>query len=165
MQSGHKGEQKKWNVLYTRSRHEQKCIELIARLGIEALCPTIKTKRQWSDRIKKISVPLFPSYVFVKLSEKERQSVVNVPGVVKFVSWEGRPAEVSQREMKRIQELQGREGEVEILELNHLAKGEIDINSGHFKGFKGKIDQRRSRSISVIVSELNARIVFKYEVA
>ncbi|XOV91191.1 MAG: transcription termination/antitermination NusG family protein [Bacteroidota bacterium] len=73
-----------WYVLYTRPRNEKKVIQRLEN-EFEVFCPLVTTKRQWSDRKKKVSEPLFRSYVFVKVTEAERQDVLRTPGVVCYI--------------------------------------------------------------------------------
>ena len=54
-----------WYVVYVRSRYEKKVHQLLQEKGIESSLPLIKTVRIWSDRKKKVEVPLFKGYVFV----------------------------------------------------------------------------------------------------
>ena len=58
----------KWYVLYTKPRHEIKALERLAQNGFEVYCPMKTTLKQWSDRKKKVSEPLLPSYIFIKIS-------------------------------------------------------------------------------------------------
>jgi transcription antitermination factor NusG len=56
-----------WFVLYTQPRNEKKVAERLEKLGIKAYCPMTIQVRQWSDRKKKVEVPLLNSYVFVPI--------------------------------------------------------------------------------------------------
>ena len=58
---------KKWHVIYTAPRAEKKVNERLESQGVETYLPLQKTLRQWSDRKKKVSIPLFNSYVFVRV--------------------------------------------------------------------------------------------------
>jgi transcription antitermination factor NusG len=64
--------QKYWFVLYTKPRHEFKAEEQIKSLNIEVYLPTTTVVKQWSDRKKKVTEPLFKSYIFIYADEKER---------------------------------------------------------------------------------------------
>lgn len=57
-----------WYIIYTKPSHEKKMIKDLDRIGIETYLPITKEKRKWTDRVKIIACPLFPSYVFVKLT-------------------------------------------------------------------------------------------------
>jgi transcription antitermination factor NusG len=59
--------------------------------------------RQWSDRKKKVLVPLLPSMVLVRLDEKEVQKVFDIPGVVRYLFEHGTRAVVSNEEVQAMQ--------------------------------------------------------------
>jgi hypothetical protein len=43
--------------------------------------------RQWSDRKKKVVVPLFNSYVFVQVADSDRSLVFQSVGAVRYLFW------------------------------------------------------------------------------
>ena len=88
-----------WYVLYTKSRFEKSVSEKLGLLGIEVYCPILKRKKLWSDRWKLVEEPLFRSYCFVQLEDKDKDNVFNVPGVVRYVYHCGRPAIIREKEM------------------------------------------------------------------
>ena len=90
---------KKWFVLCTKPRNELKVTERLTSIGVEVYTPTKIEVRQWSDRKKKVLVPLLPSMVLVQLLEKEVELVFNVPGAVRFLFEHGKRASVSNEEV------------------------------------------------------------------
>jgi transcription antitermination factor NusG len=58
--------------------------------GIVQYVPTITETHTWSDRRKKVELPLFPGYVFVQIvaSNELRVQVLRIPGVVRLVGSE-----------------------------------------------------------------------------
>jgi transcription antitermination factor NusG len=91
-----------WYVVYTKPRHEKKVADMLQDNGVEAYCPTKQQTKQWSDRKKVVEVPLFNSYLFVKLTESTRSAVFAVPGVVRYIYWCGKPAIVRDQEIEEI---------------------------------------------------------------
>jgi transcriptional antiterminator RfaH len=85
---------RRWYAVYTRSRTEKKVIEQMDANGYEAYLPLVKTIRQWSDRKKKVEVPLISCYVFVHVSEAEYYKILSTPGVVRYVTFEGKAAPI-----------------------------------------------------------------------
>ena len=65
-------ENKKWFALYTKSKHEFKAAAQLNECEIEYYLPTVVRIKQWSDRKKKVTEPLFSGYIFLHGSEKER---------------------------------------------------------------------------------------------
>ena len=93
----------KWFVLFTKPRHELKVLERLISLGIQAYTPTKIVTRQWSDRKKKMTIPLLPSMVLVNLENKDPNLVFDVPGVVRYLFEQGKRAVVSNAEVFAMQ--------------------------------------------------------------
>ena len=93
------GRIEKWFVLCTKPRNELKITERLSNLGVKVYTPTKIEVRQWSDRKKKITVPLLPSMVLVQVLEKEVDRVFEIPGVVRFLFEHGKRASVSNEEV------------------------------------------------------------------
>jgi len=81
-----------WYAAYTHPRHEKKVAEQLEERGIEHFLPVYKSLREWKDRRKELDIVLFPGYVFVNLALPDRLRVLNLPGVVRFVTFNGQPA-------------------------------------------------------------------------
>ena len=90
---------KKWFVLCTKPKNELKVTERLTRIGVEVYTPIKTEVRQWSDRKKKVTIPLLPAMVLVKLLEKEVDIVFNIPGTVRFLFEHGKRASVSNEEV------------------------------------------------------------------
>ena len=93
----------KWFVLCTKPRNELKVLNRLISLGIDAYTPSRIELRQWSDRKKKVLVPLLPSMVLVRLDEKEVHKVFDIPGVVRYLFEHGTRAVVSNEEVQAMQ--------------------------------------------------------------
>jgi transcription antitermination factor NusG len=96
------GEEKKWFVFYTKSRWEKKVEGYLRNSGFEPYLPLNKVLRQWSDRKKKVEVPLFNSYIFVLEYEHRIQEVLKVPGISWNIRHNGRPAVLRDSELQTI---------------------------------------------------------------
>jgi transcription antitermination factor NusG len=104
-----------WYVLFTRPLWEKKVqATLIKLFGIEAWCPLRKVARRWSDRIKIIEEPYFRNYVFVHASEKERAMTLSATGVIECVRFQGKPARISEQEIKNIKDFIEGYSDVEV---------------------------------------------------
>ena len=90
----------KWFVLCTKPRNELKVLNRLSSLGIDAYTPSRIELRQWSDRKKKVLVPLLPSMVLVRLDEKEVHKVFDIPGVVRYLFEHGTRAVVLNEEVQ-----------------------------------------------------------------
>jgi transcriptional antiterminator RfaH len=128
----------KWFVIYTKPNFELKVAEGINSLGIHAYCPTYTQIKHYTDRKKKVQKPLLPSYVMVQLAEHDRPKVFAIPGVVRYLFWLGKPAEVREEEIVLLKKnLSGIFDEVRISKLS-IGK-EYTIPSGPLKGQTGTV--------------------------
>jgi len=143
-----------WYVLYTKPRTERRVAEGLQHMGIEVYCPLITEVKQWKDRKKKLKTPLFKSYVFIKLEEKKRNRVFDVPGVVRYLFWLGKPAIVRNEEIQVIKEWLEDE-KVEDVKVEHLNEGDkITIKNGAFKDQEAIIREVGKRKMRLIMPKL-----------
>lgn len=130
--------EKKWLVFYTKSRAEKKTLEYLVRFGFEAWLPMHKVVRQWSDRKKKLEVPLFNSYIFVKDIEANIQEIVRVPGISWNIRHNGKPAILQEKEYRIIERFLESGLTIEIESAQNLEKGDkVEIMDGPLKGAVG----------------------------
>jgi len=91
-----------WYALHVRARFEKHVQAHLQDKGYEVLLPTYESKRRWSDRVKILSLPLFPNYVFCRFNVNERLPILITPGV-NFIVGVGRsPVAVDQSEISSI---------------------------------------------------------------
>jgi len=86
--------QSNWYVAYTYPNAEKRVQQRVEESGKEAFLPTQEVVRQWSDRKKKLNMPLFPNYVFVKSEPFFLYKLLEINQLVNFVQFEGKPAVV-----------------------------------------------------------------------
>ncbi|WP_324721866.1 UpxY family transcription antiterminator [Salinimicrobium sp. HB62] len=143
-----------WYALYTKPRWERKVAKELEEQGIEAYCPQITEVRQWSDRKKKVTTPLFKSYVFVHLEDKDRAKVFETPGVVQYLFWLGKPAIVRDEEIKTIKAWLEDE-RVENVEVSHLSPGDrLIISNGSFKDKEAIVQEIGNKRLKLILQSL-----------
>jgi transcription antitermination factor NusG len=139
----------KWHVAYTLPRTEKKLAETLTRSGIECYLPLHAVFRQWSDRKKKVSMPLFPNYVFLKLDQTQRARALSMRELVRFVAFSGKPVVVPEKEILDIQRMLTGGDDVEI--ENYFEEGsKVRIDAGPFAGFEGIITKRNNQSRLVV---------------
>ena len=84
-------EEMRWYALHTHARHERVVEHRLREQGMETFLPVVQEVHRWSDRKKKVEVPLFGCYVFVRctLNDKDRTTVYRVDSVLGFVGVRG----------------------------------------------------------------------------
>jgi|SRR5687767_8803174 transcription antitermination factor NusG len=141
-----------WYVVYTRPKSERKVASSITDMGIESYLPMHRVVRQWSDRRKRIEVPLFPNYVFVRVTPLIRQSLYSIKEVVRFVSIEKRPVIVREKEIEAIQRVLG--ADTEVWTEEYFPEGAIvKVASGPFAGIEGVVVKKNNNSRLIIKVE------------
>lgn len=128
-----------WFVLRTRSRYEKKLSENLTKQGIRTYLPTKIERRQWSDRMKKVEVPLFGGYLFVQMQEANRYQILNTPGAVNFVYFSGKYAQLTRKDIEMIHLALDDTQELEVLDTELYPGKAVKITSGPFKGFEAKL--------------------------
>jgi len=91
-----------WFAAYTWAHHEKQVASQLKDRRIECFLPFYRAVHRWKDRRKELDIPLFPGYVFVQHPPEDRLRVLQVPGVVRFVSFGGRPAPVDNAEIESL---------------------------------------------------------------
>jgi transcription antitermination factor NusG len=92
----------RWYAAYVCSRHEKRVASQLEERGVNCVLPLYRSVRRWKDRRKELDLVLFPGYVFVQIELRERLRVLQLPGVVRFVSFNSWPAPLAEGEIERI---------------------------------------------------------------
>jgi transcription antitermination factor NusG len=129
-----------WYVLYTKSRCEKKVAELLSKRNVENYCPLNRVYRQWSDRKKMITEPLFNSYVFIHACEEELNSIKKLTNnIVNVVYWLGRPAVVRNEEIEQIRYFLNEYSNVTIEKQPVRMNEMVRIIKGPFRNLEGTV--------------------------
>ncbi len=144
------GSSKHWHAIYVRSRHEKKTNELLKKKCIETSLPLITVTRQWSDRWKQVEIPLFTGYIFVIIDEKQgRIPILSTPGVVKFVSFNGLPSVVPERQMYWLSQMLAEGGNLRR-ETTFPNGSAVEVVFGPLLGLQGVVKKARSGTRLVV---------------
>ncbi|TDO02663.1 UpxY family transcription antiterminator [Sunxiuqinia elliptica] len=133
-----------WYALYTRSRYEKKLHQDLLKRGVEAYLPLKTEKRKWSDRVKVIEEPLLRGYVFVKVSNREYFDVVNNPGAVCYVSFDGKAAAIPENQIDALRLFVDHFNDNINVTRERISKGDIvKVKDGLLKGVHGEVVEIR----------------------
>jgi transcription antitermination factor NusG len=92
-----------WYAVTVRPRHEKTVTRHFEHRGLNYFLPVYRSRRRWKDRRKELDMALFPGYVFVNLNLRDRLGVLQSPGVVQFVTFQGHPAAVPDLEIHALE--------------------------------------------------------------
>lgn len=155
-------DEKHWHALYVRSRSERKVLAQLNEKGIEAYLPLITRIKQWSDRKKKIEEPLFKSYVFVHNSLRQHYDVLNVYGVVRFVTFEHKAVVVPDNQIVAIKKYidDPVEDEKVLNDNDDLKVGQlVRITNGVLQGLMGHLVSVNNKRRLIVYIESVGKVI------
>jgi len=142
-----------WYAACITPRHEKRVAGFLKQRQIENFLPLYRTVHRWKNGCKaQLELPLFPGYLFVKIENKQRVRVLEVPGVVSLVGTRTGPIALSETEMEALRSglhLQKAEP------FRELAIGQrVRIRSGALAGLTGVLVRNPSGVRVVLRVEL-----------
>lgn len=147
-----------WFALYTMPRTEKRVKERLDARGWHTFLPLIPSVRTWSDRKKKVSIPLIPGFIFVECTEEEVFDALLVEGVLNVIRYMKRPAKVRSYEINNIRILLQEPSYMNLLdESDKILIGEgdwVEVVRGPFVGVQGRCV--RSQGKCRLVVEIKA---------
>jgi transcription antitermination factor NusG len=154
--------EEKWYAIYTRPRAEKLVYQRLVENNIETFLPLQKAYRTWSDRKKLVEKPLLPSYIFVKINNKNFALVYKTSGVVKFVSFEGLPVSIPQNQIDNLRLLINSNAEVEVSSEKFTAGDNVEVVSGSLVGLTGELVKIGSQNRVVVrIDRLDQNLIVK----
>ncbi len=135
-----------WYALYTRSRHEKKLLSELTDRSIDVFLPMREVLSRWKDRKKRIWLPLFPGYIFVRQVDtpENRFRVLNLPGAVRFVGHEGHAERIPDDQIDAVRRFL--ETKIAIDPYPYIRVGQrVEIIAGPLKGIQGILVQKKGR--------------------
>jgi transcription antitermination factor NusG len=148
----------RWYATYTRANHERRVADQLAERGVENFLPQFESVRKWKDRRVRLQRPLFPGYVFVQLTLENRLQVLQVPGVVRLVGFNGVPAHLPEEDIRILRS--GLSRDPRVAPHPFLSVGRrVRISAGPFVGLEGILCRKKSDLRVIISLELIRRSV------
>lgn len=147
-----------WYAAYICANHEKRVAAQLAERSVEHFLPLYESVRRWKDRRVKLEMPLFPGYVFVRLALRERLKVVQAPGVVRLVGFNGMPAALPEEEMEALRK--GLEHGLRAEPHPYLAVGRrVRVTKGPLAGLTGTLLRWKGNWRVVLTLDLIQRAV------
>jgi transcription antitermination factor NusG len=147
-----------WYALHVRPRFEKHVQTHLEEKGYEVFYPTYTSTRQWSDRVKSLSFPLFPGYVFCRFNVHARLPILITPGVNQVVGSGKTPITVDEAELAAIRRVM--ESGVAAQPWPYLKVGEtVQIENGPLEGLTGIVTRIKSSERLVVSVSLLMRSV------
>jgi transcription antitermination factor NusG len=129
-----------WFAVYVKSRAEKKAQTELQFKNIEAFLPLQRKLRQWSDRKKWVEMPLISGYLFVRVSRKEYDSVLQSNHVVSYVRFEGTAAQIPDRQIDYLKLMLKQDNlDIEVTQESFEPGQLVEVVAGPMIGLRGKL--------------------------
>lgn len=150
--------QARWVAAYTVARHEKAVARQLEERRIETFLPLYRSQQRWKDRRKEVELALFPSYVFVRILLTDRLPVLQVPGVVSIVTFNGQMAALPEQEIAALRN--GLEHRLCAEPCPYLKVGKrVRVVRGPMAGAEGILSRKKDRYRFVISVDVLMRSV------
>ena len=147
-----------WYAVYTKPRWEKKVAIALEAKRIEYYCPLNKVIKQWSDRKKTVLEPLFKSYVFVQVKEKEKWDLLNIHGIVNYVHWLGKPARIRESEIETVKRFLHEFSAVEVVDEDSAIHSKVKIKHGVLMNYHGILMEVSGNRASVKIESMGVQL-------
>ena len=139
----------RWYVAYTLPRHEKSIAYHLIQQNVETYLPLYSSVRKWNHRHAEVELPLFPGYVFVKITITDRVRVLAHPGVIRLIGFNGNAIAIPDGEVERLKLLLAtwKAEPYPFLTVGRTVR----IKSGPFASLEGRIIRRKGK-MRLIVS-------------
>lgn len=129
----------RWFAIYTKYKGEKHVLRALAKKGIEAYTPLLKTTKKYTRKIKTYEVPLLSCYVFVKVSRKEYVKVLETEHVINYVKIRKNLVAIPQPEIDLLKRVVGEFDGIAIAQGEYNIGDQVEIVSGNLTGLKGHL--------------------------
>lgn len=140
-----------WFALYTKPRQEFKAVSQISSLSIEVYLPTMLKEKKWSDRKKKIEVPVFPGYLFIFADEYERIHSMQQTSIVRTICFNGKPSTIPDCQIENLKKILAEKPEVFVSDKIEVGT-KVMITEGPFKNVTGIVTEHKKGEKHLAVS-------------
>jgi transcription antitermination factor NusG len=147
-----------WYAIQVKWRTEKAVNSTFTYKGYECFLPLYDSSRQWSDRVKAVSVPLFPGYLFSRFDLQHRLPILTTPYVVGIVGNGKMPVSVEETELEAVRRVLQNKLVVEPWES--LQPGDpVEVVRGPLTGLEGTFVRHRGASRLLLSITLIGRAV------
>jgi transcription antitermination factor NusG len=147
-----------WFGLRIKSRHEQVASTVLKGKGYEPFLPSYKVSRRWTDRSKQTEFPLFPGYLFCRMSTTDRVAVLMSTGVVGIVGIGRTPEPIEEAEIDAIRSIL--QSGLTVTPWPFVYPGDIvEVEYGPLRGVRGVVESVNDRRRLVVSVTLLQRSI------
>ncbi|NOY49789.1 MAG: UpxY family transcription antiterminator [Chlorobi bacterium] len=154
--------EKIWYAVYVKSRSEKKVALEFEFNDIDYYLPLIKKLKIWSDRKKWVEEPLFRSYIFVHIDQKDYFKVLQTINVVKYISFEGMAVPIRNEQIEAVRYYLNEKDPENIDNQVWETGRKVKVVSGSLIGLEGElIDIRGKKKVKVEIEAVGRTLIIQ----
>jgi transcription antitermination factor NusG len=137
-----------WYAVMSRPKHEKKVAEAMRQVGLPVFLPLVTEMHRWSDRRKAVEMPLFPGYLFVRITPtaESKVSVLRLAGVLQLVGGSGYGTPIADSEIESIRVIL--KSDLVVSNANYVKVGQrVRVRGGSLDGVEGVLAERGRRLV------------------
>jgi transcription antitermination factor NusG len=157
--------EKSWFAVQTKARYEKRVAAELEEKGLVTFLPLSTEVHQWSDRKRKVELPLFAGYIFVRMGRQQssRIYVLQTNGVFGFVGVRGVGSPIPDEQIETLQTIVREK--IPILPHPFLNVGQkVRIRGGSLDGICGILSAiNDDRSLIVSVNSIQRSLAIRID--
>lgn len=145
-----------WYAVQTRPHHEKRVEERLKLKSLPTFLPVHRCRHRWRNGVNAdLELPLFPGYLFARVSDYDRLAVMQLPGVLGLAVSSAHPTSIPDQDIEVLRNAVDNMG---AIPHPYLQAGEkVHIIAGPLAGMDGILTRRKQELRVVITIELIMR--------
>ncbi len=132
--------QPRWFAVGTRSKCEKIVQQTLAKKGVHAYVPLVKSVKKYLRKIRHVEKPLIGCYVFVRITKEEYVRVLETENITGFVRFSKNLIAIPEEEITVLKKIvMESDIELEILAGTVYPGDPVIIAAGPLTGLQGKV--------------------------
>ena len=107
--------------------------------------------------------PLFKSYVFVQVEEKEKWNLLNINGIVNYVHWLGKPAKIKESEIETVKKFLNEFSGIEVVDETSAINSTVKIKHGVLMNYQGILMEVSGNKASVKIESMGLQLTAVFD--
>jgi transcription antitermination factor NusG len=157
-------ERAQWYAVVTRYRCERKVCTSLQQVGVTVFLPLVEQIHRWSDRNKRIFVPLFAGYLFICLqwTPSARLMVLRTPGVMRFVEFGQETAAIPTQQIEHLKLLLSQGIHFSLHAFLNVGQ-RVRIRGGCLDGLEGILEHNGEKSLVISIESIQRSVAIRIE--
>jgi transcriptional antiterminator NusG len=146
------GSEASWFALYVQVNHEKEVTDRLEQKSVECWLPLMECWSKRQDRRKRIHVPLFPGYLFVRavMDNYTNVHILRTPGALTILRNSEGPLPVPQYQIENLKRMLELPDQISL--HSYLKEGDwVQVVRGHLAGCVGILIRRKPKKGRLVV--------------